>query len=76
MIHDARKDGPRPRCKSSSFFAYIWTGCAWDSDGFAMAQRVVFFAADLDLASRVSWGRQATNTPLVDVEPKRGEDSR
>jgi hypothetical protein len=49
---------------------------------FVMAQRVFFFAADLDLASREGPRRRGEivgcvgrppKTPLVDVEPKRGE---
>jgi hypothetical protein len=55
---------------------------------FAMAQRVFFFAADLDLASREGPRRgrrdprvclgvgRPPKTPLVDVEPKKGEDLR
>jgi hypothetical protein len=52
-----------------------------------MAQRVVFFAADLDLAFREGprWGGEIlgclgvgrpSKVPLVDAELKRGEDSR
>jgi hypothetical protein len=52
-----------------------------------MAQKVVFFTADLDLASREGTRRKEEilgclgvgrphKTPLVDTEPKRGEDLR
>jgi hypothetical protein len=58
-------------------------GLGW----FTMAHKVVFFATDLDLASQEGPHRRgeilgclgidkSPKTPLIDVEAKRGEDSR
>jgi hypothetical protein len=43
-----RRERSRPRRRSGSFFAYVRTVCARGS----IAPSIVFFAADLDLASR------------------------
>jgi hypothetical protein len=45
-------EGPRPGRRSGSSFAYVQTVHVWGSKKSAMAQCVVFFAADLDLTSQ------------------------
>jgi hypothetical protein len=87
MVRGTGPDGPRHRAHERLLLCVHPDDPRLGLGRSAMVQRVVFFAADLDLTfqERLRQGGEIIGClgvgrppkmPLVDVEPKRGEDSR